>query len=134
MILDKEHPEKVKKYVDDFRNKIKNEEFTPEQLALPVGINKALEKYGNVIHVRASRLANKRHNEGIRSGDKIKWIYIRDDPEDNVIAFKKKLRKEYKVDYDEMMRRIITLKIDPIFKSLNWEEKVNTNHSLNKWA
>ncbi|MCH7568422.1 MAG: ribonuclease H-like domain-containing protein [Nanoarchaeota archaeon] len=117
MVLDKVLPEKVVKYVDDFKEKIKNE-FTPEQIGLPVGINKPLEDYGNVIHIRASRLANKKHNEGIRVGDKIKYIYIKG--EDNVIAFKKKMPKGYEIDYDQMIRRLVDLKIEPIFSSLNW--------------
>lgn len=128
MILEKDSPEKVRKYVEDFKENIKSGKFKPEEIAFPVGINKNLKDYENVIHIRASRLANKRHNEGIKKGDKIKWIYIKDD-EDNVIAFKKKLPKEYKIDYDEMIRRIVDLKIEPIFRSLNWSytEKHKSN-------
>ena len=118
MVLEKEQPDKVMRFVSDFREKIKQGKFTPEQLGLPVSINKALDKYQNQIHIRASRLANDKHNENIRSGDKVKYIFIKG--EHDVIAFKDKMPKGYKIDYDNMIRRIVNLKVEPIFSSLNW--------------
>lgn len=120
MVLDKEPPEKIMKFIEDFKNKIKSE-FKPEEIGLPVSINKPLNQYGNVQHIRAARLANERHKEGIRAGDKVKMIFIKG--EDKVIAFKDKMPKGYEIDYDNMIRRIVDLKIEPIFKSLNWEYK-----------
>jgi len=118
MVIDQVDPNEVMKYADDFKEKIKTGYFTPEELGLPVGINKALEKYQNQIHVRAARLGNERHNENIRAGDKIKWLYIKG--EHNVIGFKDKMPKGYEIDYDNMVRRLVTLKVEPIFNSLNW--------------
>jgi len=131
MVLEKVPPEKVARYVKNFTSKIKNGEFTPEELGLPVSINKSLDKYQNQMHIRASRLANRLHNEGIRSGDKIKYIFIKG--EHDVIAFKDKMPKGYEIDYDNMVRRIVTLKIEPIFNSLNWtldEKKDNNSKQL----
>ena len=124
MVIDKEQPEKVMKFADDFKQKIKNKEFTAEQLGLPVSVNKALDKYQNQMHIRASRYANEKHNEGIKSGDKIKYIFIKGDQD--VIAFKEKMPKGYEIDYDNMIRRIVTLKVEPIFNSLNWEYNQNS--------
>ena len=118
MIFDKKEFEEVKKFVDDFKDKIRNE-FTPEQIGLPIGINRPLNQYRNEIHARASRLANVKYNENIQSGDKIKYIYIKG--ENNVIAFKEKMHKGYEIDYDNMIRRIVDLKVEPIFRSLGWE-------------
>lgn len=118
MVLDKEPPEKIFKLVEEFKLKIRNGEFKAEELGLPVGINKPLDQYGNVMHIRASRLANEKHNEGIKVGDKVKYVFIKG--ENNVIAFKEKMPKGYEIDYENMIRRIIDLKIEPIFKSLNW--------------
>ena len=73
------------------------------------------------MHIRAARLANERHKEGIRVGDKIKMVFIKG--EDDVIAFKDKMPSDYEIDYDNMIRRIVDLKIEPIFKSLNWDIK-----------
>lgn len=116
MILEKEEPTKIKKIVEDFKNKIRT--LKPEELGLPTSINKPLNQYGNVIHVRASRLANEKHKEGIKVGDKIKWIYVKGP--DNVIAFKERMPRGYEIDYDMMIKRIVDLKIEPIFRSLNW--------------
>jgi DNA polymerase elongation subunit (family B) len=117
MVLDKEPPEKVMKFIQDFKDKIRRE-FTPEQIGLPVSINKPLNKYHNEMHVRAARLANE-HGEGIRVGDKIKMVFIKG--ENNVIAFKEKMPEGYEIDYDNMIRRLVDLKIRPIFASLNWD-------------
>ena len=121
MILEKEDPDKIRKCVEDFKDDIKSGKFKPEELGIPVGINKPLNQYGNVIHIRASRLANEKHKAEIRNGDKIKFVYIKGP--DNVIAFKNKMYTGYDIDYDEMIRRIVDLKVEPIFRSLNWAYK-----------
>ncbi|MCH7534165.1 MAG: ribonuclease H-like domain-containing protein [Bacteroidetes bacterium] len=129
MVLDKEPPERVMKFVEDFKEKIRGGHFKPEELAFPIGINKALDQYGNVMHIRACRLANKLHNENIKSGDKVKYIFIKG--ENDVIAFKEKMPKGYKLDYDNIIRRIVNLKIEPIFRSLNW--RYNNDQIIKKW-
>lgn len=119
MVIEKVPPEKVFRYVNNFKQKIREGKFTAEELALPVGINKPLEQYKNVMHIRASRLANELHNEHIKAGDKVKYIFVKG--EHDVIAFKEKMHKGYELDYDNIIRRLVDLKIEPIFKSLNWK-------------
>ena len=128
MILSKESPEKILNFIDEFKNKIKTK-FKPEEIALPVSINKPLNQYGNVQHIVASRFANEKHNEGIKSGDKVKMIFIKG--EHPTIAFKEHMPKGYEIDYDNMIRRIVDLKIEPIFRSLNWEYNKSNKLKLN---
>jgi len=122
MICYEEEQEKIRKYIEDFKVKVRTE-FTPEQLGLPVGISKNLSEYGNQIHARAARLANKKHNAQIQRGDKIKYLYVKGN--DNVIAFKsdKYMWDGYNIDYNKMIRRIVDMKVGIIFRSLNWEYK-----------
>lgn len=138
MILDKESPEEIYKYVQNFKDKIKNKEYTPEQLGIPMSINKPINSYtGNVMHIRASKLANERHKEGIRSGDKVKVIFVQPkepklNGQDNVIAFKTKMPKGYELDYDRIINRLVDLKAEPMFRSLGWEYQLEKPKKLKR--
>ena len=120
MICYEQPKEEIDKYVEEFRKKIIIE-FTPEEIGLPIGLSKSLNLYANQIHARAARLANEKHNAQIKGGDKIKYIYVKG-PE-NVIAFKseKWMWDGYDIDYDMMTRRIVDLKIGPLYDGLGWE-------------
>ena len=120
MIVYEKTKEEVDEFVETFRTKLLNGEFTAEEVGLPMGLSKAPEKYGNTIHARASRIANQRHNAQIKAGDKIKYVYLKND---DVIAFKNYLYDSYIVDYEKMCRRIVDMKIKPLYDSLNWDYK-----------
>ncbi len=119
MICDETSKNEIDEYIEEFKNKIRSE-FTPEQIGLPIGITKPLHKYKNQIHARAARLANEKHNAQIHGGDKVKYLYVKG--ADNVIAFKSDgwMWEGYEIDYDMMIRRIIDLKIGPLYDSLGW--------------
>jgi len=119
MILHEQTKEEIDTYVDDVRNKIKTGVYPVEEIALPISITKALDKYGNQIHAKASRLANEKHKAGIKQGDKVKYIYVKT-PE-RVIAFKDYMWDGYEIDYDNMIRRILDLKIGPLYESMGWQ-------------
>jgi DNA polymerase, archaea type len=113
-----EYPkEEVDAHVKVFKDKIKNKEVSIEDLSFPVGISKPLEDYGNTIHVRAAKNANERHNAQIKQGDKIKYVFVK---ECGVIAFKEYMWDGYTIDYDKITRRIIDMKIGPLYESLGW--------------
>ena len=115
-----ERPEQeVQDYVENFRESLKTD-FTAEQMGIPIGISKDLEAYANVIHARAARNANEKHNAGIKAGDKIKYVYIKHPL--RVMAFKtdKYMPEGYEIDYHLMIRRLVDLKISPVFQSLGW--------------
>lgn len=118
MILRKKSKEEIDLFVNEFKIKVKSAGYTPEQIAFPIGISKKLEEYGNQIHAKASRIANEKHKAGIKQGDKIKYIFVKS-PE-KVIAFKNYLYDGYVVDYDKVIRRIVDLKIGPLYTCLGW--------------
>ncbi len=120
MICYETSKEDIYKYIEEFKIKVRTE-FTAEQIGLPIGITKPLEQYANQIHARAARLANEKHNAQIKGGDKIKYLYVKG--ENNVIAFKseKWMWDGYEIDYDQMIRRIVDLKIGPLFQGLGWD-------------
>ncbi|MCK5176659.1 MAG: ribonuclease H-like domain-containing protein [Candidatus Aenigmarchaeota archaeon] len=118
MIVSEKQKEEIDVFIKQFRDKLLNGGFTPEELGLPMGLSKDPKDYGNTIHARASRIANERHNAQIKSGDKIKYLYLKDD---DVIAFKNYLYEGYVVDYEKMCRRICDMKISPLYISLGWE-------------
>jgi DNA polymerase I len=119
-IVYEEKQEDIISYINEFKNKIKTE-FTPEQIAIPMGISKALEDYGNQIHVAASRKANAKFNANIKRGDKVKYIYVKG--ADRVIAFKSSgyMWDGYQIDYNKMIRRLVDMKVAPLFDSLGWK-------------
>ena len=119
-------------YVEQFRKDIKFK-FTPEQIALPMGITKPLASYkNNPIHVRASNLANSKHNAQIQGGDKIKYLYVYGD--DGVIAFKvdKYLWDGYEINYERMIARLVDMKVGPLYESLGWEYNYPSINNIKK--
>jgi len=127
MIVYDNEKEDIDKYVTEFRELIKNK-FTPEEIALPIGIQKELSSYGNQIHAVAARNGNDNHNLQIKKGDKIKYIFIKH-PTMKVIGFKadKYMPEGYEIDYDKVLRRLVDLKVGPIYTSLGWEYKYMSN-------
>jgi len=126
LILEKAPKSQVIAFVNEFKRRIR-EEFSPEQIALPLSISKNFYDYKNVpIHIRAVSNANRYHNANFTSGDKARYIFIKKEKakcNDNVIAFKDKLWDGYVVDYDKMIQRIVDNKVDTIFEALGWNEK-----------
>ena len=119
MILYKKPREDIDLFIEEFKMKIRKGEFEAERLAMPISITKPLDQYGNQIHAKAARLANEKHKAQIKQGDKIKYIFVTN-PE-RVMAFKTYLPEGYLIDYDNILRRIVDLKVGPIYESLGWE-------------
>jgi DNA polymerase elongation subunit (family B) len=127
-ILYKNAQREIDEYISNFKKEVREGKYEPERLAFPIGITKSLESYANQIHAKAARLANKKFNSGIKVGDKIKYIFVKHP--DKVIAFKTYMPEGYKIDYDMILRRIVDLKIIPLYSSLGWETKhLNTQLS-----
>jgi DNA polymerase I len=131
-ILNKNTKNEIDIFIDNFKNNIKNK-YLIEEIALPIGISTELNSYKNLpIHIRAAKLANERHSEDIRKGDKIKYIYVKKCPSkyrfENVIAFKNKMPEGYEIDYNKMIERLVDNKIEDIYDALGWRqnsEKIN---------
>ena len=99
---------------------------------------------GTPVHVKAAWIYNdllKHHGlnnvEKIKNSEKIKWIYLKDNPLNvKQIAFKgyddppqiMDFIKE-NVDYDKVFQRALLKKITMFYESLNWDmpvDKINT--------
>lgn len=122
MIVYENKEEEINKFIEDFKFKIRSGVISPEDLGIPISITKDLNKYANQIHAKASRISNIKHNMNILSGDKIKYLFVLE-PE-KVIAFKTKFPEGYHIDYENIIRRIINLKVEPLFRSLGWDYEI----------
>ncbi|MFW6026765.1 MAG: DNA polymerase domain-containing protein [Candidatus Woesearchaeota archaeon] len=131
MIIKGKSKEEIEQFISNFKSRIRTD-FAVEDIAIPIGISKPLDKYGNQIHARAARLANERHNAGIQAGDKIKYVYVKN--EGRVIAFKSNeyMWDNYQIDYEMMERRLIDLKVAPLFDCLGWNHNYNIKSSKKK--
>jgi len=136
LILKGEPKERVVKFVNEFKEKIRSVPI--EQIAIPIGVSKDFNEYINTpIHIRACELANKRHNANIHANDKVKYVYVKRQPKsvsgsfENVIAFKNKMWDDYIIDYDKMTERLCDNKVNPVFEALRWNE--GQNKSLADW-
>jgi DNA polymerase I len=121
MICYDEKEEIIKVFIEQFKEQIRNGTLTPEEIGLPISITKPLNEYANQIYAKAARLANHLYNAQIQQGDKIKYVFLQNNPA-KVIAFKshKSMWDGYEIDYNQMIRRIVDLKIGPLFESLGW--------------
>ncbi len=106
-------------------------------------------KKGTPVHVKASinhndllrfYKADKKY-QFISDGDKIKWIYLKNNPIGmETIAFKGyedspkiiKFIKEY-ADYDKMYEKSLEKKIKMFYESLNWTLPVDKSHTIEKF-
>ena len=138
MVLKKKPKIEIISFVRNVVNKIKSEQVPIEDLALPKGVTKPLDKYhskGLPIHVRASVNANKFHNAGITEGTKVKYVHIIH-PRLDVIAFESGglMWKDYKIDYNLMIEKTIFMKLERIFDSLGWSiDEIKGQSNLDKW-
>lgn len=117
----------VDKYIEEFKRKLRKE--TPvEEIGLPIGLSKSVEEYANPIHIQAARYSNKKHNAAIKKGDKIKYVFVKNN-DSPVVAFKngKLMWPGYTIDYTRMIARIVDMKIEPLYMGLGWTYKMEEN-------
>jgi len=135
----------VIEFISNFKEKFEN--FTPEEIAFPRGVN-GMEKYaerGNIyrkstpIEVKGSLIYNhyldelelKRKYREIIDGDKIKFLHlVKPNPmggaagQDQVIAFPTRLPKEFEleefIDYDKQFEKAFLDPIKNILEKIGW--------------
>ena len=116
--------------IQDTIKKIKNGEYSLNEIAINVGLSKDIDGYKKdklPVYVRGAVYANKFLNAEIKGGDKVKQLWVRKVPgypPTNVICVldETQVPKGTIVDYDELIRSTIYLKIESILKvlDLNW--------------
>lgn len=134
---------------------IQFKEASPDEIAFPSSVNN-LEEYvlkykknggfkSTPMHIRAAMLYNsllekdenlRKKYEFIKSGDKIKFMYVisHSDWEENVFAWKDNFPKDIPIknyiDREEQFKRAIMSPLNNIFEVLQWKIPNLKNHSL----
>ena len=134
MVLKKVDKTEVMKYVQTFKEQYKK--FSVEEQAIPVGVHGVskytdatshLPKKGSPAHIKAAIFYNKmiasknKNIQQIRNNEKIRWFYVKNNVVD-VMGFINYLPqlKEYEMDMDKMLERLVNGKVDTIFEALGW--------------
>lgn len=128
MILEGIDKKEIFKYITNEENKIKKGEYTYEQIGLPKRITKDASAYKTpTLHLRGTEYANKYFKTNIKVGDRPLALYIKVAPypypmTDVVCIMENKdLPEGFKIDYDKMIERIITNKLENILDAINWK-------------
>jgi DNA polymerase I len=139
MVLNGSSEKEVVDYIKMEVKKIKNGEYSIEQIAIPKGISKKTDDYDtNVAHIRAVKYSNQYLGTNFMTGDKPKVLWIKDVrgnyPKTDIVCIEEgmELPKEFIVDRDAMAEKIVHMKIRSIFENIGWSySKVEQdNYSL----
>ena len=126
MILrDGKTQQEVFNYIEEEINKIRNHDYTYDQIALPTKLEKDIDDYeANLPQCRAATWANKNIRTEYSAGSKFMLLYV-EDPTTDVIAFDNLYQlARYKVKLD-MMKTLnvnIFMKIEKIMMVLGWKK------------
>lgn len=115
--------EYVKKVIDD----IINGKITNEDLAIPTKLNNNTEDYKvqNIPKVRGVNWSNKNLKTQFSAGQKFLLIYVKH-PETDVICFEEEEQiKDFRIDKELMIDKVIILKIQEIFNALSWQNELS---------
>jgi DNA polymerase elongation subunit (family B) len=121
--------QEVFNYIEQEINKIRNLDYTYDQIALPTKLEKNIDEYeANLPQCRAAKWANKNINTEYSAGSKFMLLYV-EDPTTDVIAFDNLYQlARYKVNLD-MMKTLdvnIFMKIKKIMEVLGWKRYLDT--------
>jgi len=128
----------ILKLIDKFRQEYLSKKFSIDEIAIPVGVSD-IEKYINAtksvpINVRAAIVHNRVLNEKgltdfqeIVSGDKIKWVYLKEPNPiaSNVIAFNdsrflKETGLDKYIDWKLMFEKTFISPLEKLFEAIGW--------------
>ena len=151
--------EQLDKYIINFRNSMKLMNF--DKIAIPTGVKKVTKykikdgdifksyKLGTPVHVKSSIFYNdmlkhlkisKRYSP-IHNGDKIKWVYLKNNPiglqtiaykgyEDppEIISFIKQF-----INSDKLYKQALHKKIMMLYEALGWGEPTDATKTMEKF-
>jgi len=122
MLLDGKSKEEIKVFLDGFIDKVKTV-YTPDEIALPISYGREVYK-NNPINMRAIKFSNEYFNMDIRLGDRLKYLFVTkfNKYRTDVVAIKDELPSGFVVDYQQMLRRILWLKVSPVLNSLGYRD------------
>jgi len=117
--------EKTDKFIYDFIKEITLENYTLEDLAIPVGIGKNLNSYkGNSPHIRGAKWSNKNLNIEFFTGDKVYMLWIK------TYIGKEDTFKEYTGNRVLCFKSGYWLEIDRI--KIDWQKLYQQIHSVSE--
>jgi len=139
MILEEKTNDAVVK-LKQIRKNIINNKYTPEELAIPIGMSKGLYEYDRPsAGIRGAIFANQYCNENIIQ-EKIKYIYVKnkkykpDIPRTDVISFTEKCVPWFEVDVSRMAERLIDKPYTNILLTLGFHiDCLKGQSSLSDW-
>ena len=128
MILNKQTREEIIEYLKEEIDKMKNMEYTFEEIGIPQGVTKNLDEYKTATAtVRGVMYSNEHLNTSFVRGDKPRLLWIKSFPQGfpktDVICFEhnEQVIKGFELDMDRMLERTIHMKIKPLFEGMDWE-------------
>jgi len=137
MIMDKKPESEVVEYLTGISDKMKNGDYTDEEIGFPKGIKKELHEYKPPqAIIKGAIYSNKHFGTRFGANTKPKFVYIIPDPNITVyannkdyvlesIAYDKVIPDEFKdkIDWAKNIDRTIISKIKKIFDSVGWDWK-----------
>ena len=151
--------EQLDKYIINFRNSMKLMNF--DKIAIPTGVKKVTKykikdgdifksyKLGTPVHVKSSIFYNdmlkhlkisKRYSP-IHNGDKIKWVYLKNNPIGlQTIAYKGyedppeiiSFIKQY-INPDKIYKQALYKKIMMLYEALGWDEPTDSSKTIERF-
>jgi DNA polymerase I len=132
MVLDEEDPEKIFAFIKEIVETIRYGNCTIDDIAVKMKLKRKLESYaGNSIHVTSAKWANENLGANLNNiGDVVKLVCVVKDEvakkynvnSNKVIAFENEESiKEFTIDYEETINRLIPGKLNLIFKAMRWD-------------
>lgn len=145
MIMDKKSEEDVVKYLKDIETKMRDGDYTDEEIGFPKGIKKELVEYNPPqAIIKGATYSNKHFGTHFGGGTKPKFVYIKPDPDITVsmklfnkktneyfvkdyilesITFDKVRPGDFEIDWNTMVEKTIVAKVKKIFDSVGWDWK-----------
>jgi len=112
---------------------IKQGDYPIADVAGVTRIQKSLDKYAESVGVPGVKgaryynlhLVEKSVHPKFKNGDSVKWVYVSEPPQgmpptDIVAYHEEEELKDFTLDYDKMVDKLVSQKIKPIFNALGW--------------
>ncbi len=140
VLLGYEPEENLRKYIVDAEKEFKKDEPDWEKIGVPQSIGPLLSYKVKTPHVRGVEYANEYFGENFKNGDKPKLVYVNGRPvgypATDVICYRNRPPKGFKVDSDKMFEKSVELKLEHIFSTagINVEEILHGSSTLDMFC
>ena len=147
MLLDSKSYAEVMKFLNDLDKKMRNGEFTDEEVGFPKGMTKRLVDYNPpTAVVKGAKFSNDNFKTKFGKGSKPKFVYIKSykkqhptirmrnkDYKLETISYDTQIPPGFEVDWEKMSEKTFKNKLKKIFEAVGWEWTKLGEESLEKW-